>query len=84
MRGLSIAHLDLCGRAHLAAVELQRMVPDVVFASGRRTLDEQAHAMAVHVAMSRTWIAATYRPSAASVACQAWVDAHPLVEDVGR
>lgn len=68
--------LGLVGVALSVALELEKVFPMAVFTSGHRTLAEQAHAMAGNVVRNRQWIAETYVVSAASAACQAWVDAN--------
>jgi hypothetical protein len=45
--------------------------------SGRRSVAEQAHAMATNVVLNHKWIEETYSDSPVSEACQAWVDEHP-------
>lgn len=78
MGRLDIHIMGLCGKSELAAQDLLKAHPDVVFTSGRRTISEQARAMASNVAKGgRGWIASTYKHSDVSQAAQAWVDAHP-------
>lgn len=71
--------LGLIGNARRAAHELKKDHPDVVFTSGRRTIGEQAHAMATNVVNGggRDWIKQTYKPSNVAMACQRWIDANP-------
>lgn len=78
--------LDLTPEAEAVARNLQERFGEmVVFSSGRRGRVEQARAMAHNVVRGgRQWIAATYRPSAPSLALQKWVDMHPAVTDVSR
>jgi murein L,D-transpeptidase YcbB/YkuD len=45
--------------------------------SGRRSVAEQAHAMATNVVLNDKWIGETYAANAVSEACQKWVDEHP-------
>jgi hypothetical protein len=59
------------------ARELWEGFPGIQFTSGRRTLQDQAHAMAENVALNRRWIVQTYARSLASVDCQSWVDNNP-------
>lgn len=67
--------LGLIGNARKAAEEIKFLHPDVEFTSGRRTLTEQAHAMATNVVQAgRQWIAKTYKSSNVIMACQRWVD----------
>jgi murein L,D-transpeptidase YcbB/YkuD len=44
--------------------------------SGRRSVPEQAHAMASNVVHNLQWIKETYVDNAVSEACQKWVDEH--------
>lgn len=74
---LSIAELDLYEPVAGYAQELLDAFPSIIFTSGRRSLPDQAHAMASNVVLNRRWIAQTYTPSVVSVALQNWVDAHP-------
>jgi hypothetical protein len=69
-----IEALDLSDAAKKAAYELRKQFPSVVFTSGRRDKGQQASAMASNVVLNRTWIQETYTESAASEACQKWVD----------
>lgn len=48
--------------------------PDAYLTSGRRSLGDQAQAMASNVVTNPQWIAETYVPGVARDACQAWVD----------
>jgi hypothetical protein len=73
----AIDALQLRGHAQAGAYALKAQHPSVVFTSGRRFPSDQARAMASNVALNPKWIAQTYKASAASQACQAWVDAHP-------
>lgn len=57
---LTIPRLDLNLIATAGAHELYRQCPWVLFTSGRRTLEKQAHAMACNVAVRRDFIARTY------------------------
>src|SRR5207244_8248796 len=68
--------------ADVAQTALQRKLraPGVVFTSGRRTVGQQARAMAGNVTKNRNWIAETYRPSEAITLLQQWVDDHPEAE----
>ena len=59
---------------HRYATELQTLHPSVVYTSGRRDLQQQAHAMACNVVSNRQWISRTYRHAAA---LQTAVDYHP-------
>jgi hypothetical protein len=79
MNGLDpeIESLNLLAVARAAAYALKEQFPNVKFTSGRRSLADQARAMAQNVAIKRNWIRDTYRPGAACSACQAWVEANP-------
>lgn len=72
--------LGLTGVAAEVAEDFERAFPDCVFTSGRRTVAEQAEAMACNVVLNSQWIRETYVPSRVSAACQEWVDelTHPL------
>ena len=76
MSDASIDALDLAPTARAAAELLKQKHPNVVFTSGRRSLADQASAMAANIVSSgdRNWIRKTY---AAAGALQDWVDAHP-------
>jgi hypothetical protein len=69
-----IEALDLSPTARAAAYALRKAHPGVVFTSGRRGKQQQAHAMASNVVSNRSWIKQTYADNAASRACQQWVD----------
>lgn len=69
-----IEALDLSETAKTAAYELKSKHPAVSFTSGRRDKQEQASAMAGNVVLNRNWIKETYAKSAASEACQKWVN----------
>jgi hypothetical protein len=73
----AIEALNLADVAKKAAYDLKRRFPAISFTSGRRTLADQARAMAGNVVKNRQWIAETYVDSVASRACQQWVDDHP-------
>lgn len=73
----NISSLKLSSKAKKAAEALLKKHPDVQFISGRRDLKEQAEAMASNVVKNRKWIGQTYAKSAASAACQKWVDDNP-------
>ena len=51
--------------------------PGVVFTSGRRTVKQQAKAMAGNVSANRKWIEQTYVASPQRTKLQKWVDEHP-------
>jgi hypothetical protein len=70
----AIEALNLSDPAKKAAYELKKKHSSVVFTSGRRDKASQASAMASNVVANRKWIEQTYVSSAASKACQKWVD----------
>jgi hypothetical protein len=70
----AIEALGLRGRARIAAYALKKVHPAVVFTSGRRSLIDQARAMAQNVVKNRSWVAETYAASALSRRCQRWLD----------
>lgn len=78
---LTIAQMKLAPAARQAAERLQAACPWVVFTSGRRDLDEQAHAMAVNTVQRRAWIGDTYLHAAD---LQTWVDTHPEAQTVDQ
>jgi hypothetical protein len=73
----AISDLDLVGHAKDGAEALLRAHPDVVFTSGRRSLQQQAGAMAGNVVRNRNWIRDTYAESPERYELQTWVDSHP-------
>lgn len=73
----SISNLDLSGHAKSGAEALLAAHPDVVFTSGRRSVQQQAHAMAGNVLGNRNWIRDTYAESPERYELQTWVDTHP-------
>lgn len=73
---LAVRVLNLHGVALAAATELARKFAGVVFASGRRTVREQARAMAANAAADVDFVRSTYVNSLAARRCQAWVDMH--------
>jgi hypothetical protein len=74
---ISIDELDLVDFVAEAARILLKAHPAVVFTSGRRTVREQADAMAHNVVQHRNWIEQTYVKTAERDALQRWVDNHP-------
>jgi len=76
-RTQNIDSLNLTPKARKAAEILLKEYPDIEFTSGRRTLAEQARAMAGNVVEKRDYIKKTYASNEASKACQKWVDDHP-------
>ena len=69
--------LGLAPNALAAARALQTAHPNVVFTSGRRTVDQQASAMASDIVANRKWISETYVATPQRTQLQAWVDANP-------
>ena len=51
--------------------------PTVVFTSGRRTVSQQASAMAGNILVNRKWVEQTYAASPERDVLQKWVDDHP-------
>ena len=73
----AIEGLDLAPTAKNAAYELKKKHPAVTFTSGRRSIGDQARAMAGNVVQNRKWIEQTYAKSTAREKCQRWVDDNP-------
>lgn len=74
----SIDDLDLGASAKAAAESLQQQFPnDVKFTSGRRSIAQQAAAMAPNVVNNRNWIQETYPNTPQRAALQKWVDDNP-------
>jgi hypothetical protein len=69
--------LDLVDYAKEAADILIAKHPEVVFTSGRRSVEDQARAMSGNVVKNRKWIEQTYAAKAERAALQKWVDDHP-------
>ena len=74
---MDVSDLDLAEPALAGATRLQHQFPNIVFTSGRRTVTDQARAMASNVVHNRDWIAQTYRATPERAELQAWVDTHP-------
>jgi len=82
-----IENLHLAEPARRAAYALKQRHPSVVFTSGRRNREQQAHAMAGNVVLNRRWIEQTYAHSNVRDACQRWVEEHPektTKEEIGQ
>ena len=77
-----IEGLNLNPLAKQAASILAARFPSTRFTSGRRTLDEQAAAMAQNISADRNYVKQTYKESDIAKACQGWVDKHPNVVTV--
>lgn len=78
--------LDLNATAKAAALELKKKHSEINFTSGRRTVAEQAHAMASNIVTGkdRKWIEKTY---ASATSLQKWVDDNPkatTVDDIAK
>jgi len=69
--------MGLLGTACIAANEIKKAIPSVVFTSGKRDMREQADAMATNIVKQRSWVSATYMRSYASDMCQQWVERNP-------
>ena len=76
---MTIEEMNLEPIAKEAATALQSKYPHLEFTSGRRSIFQQAHAMAGNVVHHRKWIGKTYL-SAAKL--QQWVDNHPEANTV--
>jgi hypothetical protein len=72
-----IEALDLAPLAKSGAVELKRKHPSIKFTSGRRSVHDQARAMASNVVKKRQWIKQTYVAPIERAELQKWVDDHP-------
>ena len=73
---MTIDEMQLDPVAKQAATILKNKWPKLVFTSGRRTVQQQAHAMAANIVGldDRDWIGKTYL---AGSSLQAWVSHHP-------
>lgn len=71
---MTIEELQLDPVAKNAATILHAKYPQLEFTSGRRSIFQQAHAMARNVVLNRKWIGQTYL---AGAKLQQWVDKHP-------
>lgn len=74
---VELAGLDLAEHAASAATKLKADHPTVVFTSGRRSVADQADAMAGNVVVNRKWIEQTYAASTERDTLQKWVDDNP-------
>lgn len=75
--GVALAALNLAEHAASAATKLKADHPSVVFTSGRRSVADQAGAMAGNVVANRKWIEQTYAASTERDTLQKWVDDNP-------
>jgi len=80
---MTIDELELEPAAREAAELLREKHPHLEFTSGRRTIRQQAHAMASNIVSlhDRQWIGKTYF---AGAKLQQWVDAHPQAKTVDQ
>ena len=78
---MTIDELGLEPTAKNAATLLNNKFPQLEFTSGRRTIFQQAHAMAGNVIKNRKWIGQTYL---AAAKLQQWVDQHPEAKTVDQ
>lgn len=76
---MTIEEMNLEPVAKNAATILHTKYPQLKFTSGRRTMFQQAHAMAGNVVFNRKWIGQTYL---AGDKLQQWVDKHPEAKTV--
>lgn len=76
---MTIEEMNLEPVAKNAATILLSKHPELKFTSGRRTIFQQAHAMAGNVVFNRKWIGQTYL---AGAKLQQWVDKHPEAKTV--
>jgi hypothetical protein len=76
---MTIEEMNLEPVAKKAAQMLLEKHPKIQFTSGRRTVAQQAHAMARNVVKNRKWIGETY---IAAAKLQKWVDANPQAKTV--
>jgi hypothetical protein len=76
---MTIEELNLEPVAKKAATILQSKHPEIEFTSGRRSVFQQAHAMANNVVINRKWIGQTYL---AGAKLQQWVDQHPEAKTI--
>ena len=76
---MTIEEMQLESVAKNAATVLKGKHPGIEFTSGRRSVFQQAHAMARNVVFNRKWIGQTYL---AGAKLQQWVDKHPEAKTV--
>ncbi len=76
---MTIEEMDLEPIAKDAATAFQEKYPHLEFTSGRRSIFQQAHAMAGNVVHHRKWIGQAYL---AGAKLQQWVDNHPEANTV--
>jgi hypothetical protein len=80
---MTVDELQLEPIAKEAASLLQQKHPKIEFTSGRRTVRQQAHAMASNIVAlkDRKWIGKTYL---AGAQLQKWVDQHPEAKTIDQ
>ena len=80
---MTIDELQLEPEAKQAAKALKQKHPNLEFTSGRRSIHQQAHAMAANIVAfhDRLWIGKTYIKGAK---LQDWVDTHPQAATVDQ
>lgn len=76
---MTIEEMNLEPGTKNAATILKSKHPTIEFTSGRRSIFQQAHAMAGNVVKKRDWIGRTYL---AGAKLQQWVDQHPEAKTV--
>ncbi len=72
-----MSYWGLRGDALDVALDMVRRYPGAAITSGKRTIEDQAAAMAANQHRRRTWIEETYKDSVAKRACLEWCKAHP-------
>ena len=80
---MTIEELQLEPIAEQAATLLKQKHPKIEFTSGRRTVRQQAHAMASNIVVlkDRKWIGETYL---AGAKLQKWIDHHPEASTIDQ
>ena len=78
--------MDLQPVAKAAALALLEKHPEIEFTSGRRSVHDQAHAMASNIVSSknRKWIEQTYAASSSRDKLQNWVNTHPTAKTIDQ
>lgn len=80
----AIEQLQLVGAAKKGAIQLKKTFPSIVFLSGKRSVPQQAHAMAANVVArgNRKYLLTVYAASTARTKLQNWIDRHPQATSV--
>ena len=73
----SIDRLQLSDTARAGAEKMKSQFPEIIFTSGRRSIERQAQAMAQNVLLNRKWIERTYKNTPQRLALQEWVNTNP-------